>query len=139
MHFKKIGATLCLLTLSSINTALADGYLGLSYGTTSPDESGFEDDNGFDYAPDGNGGFVRIPEMYPDGTIVEEYQDAYGVANLRVGFDSADQGWGAYVLGENLFDEEYLIDVGNTGGAFGLATIIRGKPQMLKAGVYFKF
>ena len=47
MHFKKIGATLCLLTLSSINTALADGYLGLSYGTTSPDESGFEDDNGF--------------------------------------------------------------------------------------------
>ena len=99
----------------------------------------FEDDNGFDYAPDGNGGFVRIPEMYPDGTIVEEYQDAYGVANLRVGFDSADQGWGAYVLGENLFDEEYLIDVGNTGGAFGLATIIRGKPQMLKAGVYFKF
>ncbi|MEZ6011566.1 MAG: TonB-dependent receptor [Hyphomonas sp.] len=99
----------------------------------------FEDDNGFDYAADGNGGFVRTPEMYPDGTIVQEYQNAYGVANLRVGFDSASERWGAYVLGENLFDEEYLIDVGNTGGAFGLHTIIRGKPQMLKAGVYFKF
>lgn len=99
----------------------------------------FEDDNGFDYASSGNGGFVRIPEMYPDGTIVQEYQNAYGIANLRVGFDSASERWGAYVLGENLFDEEYLIDVGNTGGAFGLHTIIRGKPQMLKAGVYLKF
>jgi outer membrane receptor protein involved in Fe transport len=99
----------------------------------------FEDDNGFNYAADGNGGFVRTPEMYPDGTVVEEYQDAYGVANLRVGFDAASERWGVYVLGENIFDEEYLIDVGNTGGAFGLHTIIRGKPQMLKAGVYVKF
>jgi outer membrane receptor protein involved in Fe transport len=99
----------------------------------------FEDDNGFDYAADGNGGFIRTPEMYPDGTVVQEYQKAYGVANLRVAYDAASGGWGAYVLGENIFDEEYLIDVGNTGGAFGLHTIIRGKPQMVKAGVYFKF
>ena len=99
----------------------------------------FEDDNGYDYAADGNGGFVRIPETYPNGQVVDEHQDAYGVANLRVAFDSADQRWGVYVLGENVFDEEYLIDVGNTGGAFGLHTIIRGKPQMLKAGLYVKF
>ncbi|WP_341197888.1 TonB-dependent receptor [Hyphomonas chukchiensis] len=99
----------------------------------------FEDDNGYDYAADGNGGFVRIPETYPNGQVVDELQDAYGVANLRVAFDSADQRWGVYVLGENVFDEEYLIDVGNTGGAFGLHTIIRGKPQMLKAGLYVKF
>ena len=99
----------------------------------------FEDDNGFNYAADGNGGFVRTPETYPDGTVVQEYQKAYGVANLRVGFDAASERWGAYVLGENIFDEEYLIDVGNTGGAFGLHTIIRGKPQMVKAGVYIKF
>jgi iron complex outermembrane recepter protein len=99
----------------------------------------FEDDNGYNYAADGNGGFVRTPETYPDGTVVQEYENAYGVANLRVGYDSADDRWGAYVLGENVFDQEYLIDVGNTGGAFGLSTIIRGKPQMVKAGVYLKF
>ncbi|HAO36034.1 MAG TPA: hypothetical protein DCR96_16445, partial [Hyphomonas sp.] len=99
----------------------------------------FEDDNGYDYAADGAGGFARVRESYPDGTFVEEEQDAYGVANLRLGFDSADDAWGVYVLGENIFDEEYLIDVGNTGGAFGLHTIIRGKPQMLKAGAYIKF
>ena len=99
----------------------------------------FEDDNGFDYAADGNGGFVRRRETYPDGTPVVEETDAYGLVNLRAGFDSADERWGVYVLGENLLDEEYLIDVGNTGGAFGLHTIIRGKPQMLKAGAYVKF
>lgn len=99
----------------------------------------FEDDNGFDYAADGNGGFVRRRETYPDGTPVVEETDAYGLVNLRAGFDSADERWGVYVLGENLLDEEYLIDVGNTGGAFGLHTIIRGKPQMVKAGVYLKF
>ena len=99
----------------------------------------FEDDNGFDYAADGNGGFVRRRETYPDGTPVVEETDAYGLVNLRAGFDSASERWGVYVLGENLLDEEYLIDVGNTGGAFGLHTIIRGKPQMLKAGAYVKF
>ena len=99
----------------------------------------FEDDNGYNYAADGNGGFIRVREAYPDGTFVEEEQDAYGIANLRIGFDSADDQWGVYFLGENIFDEEYLIDVGNTGGAFGLHTIIRGKPQMLKAGAYIKF
>ncbi|ABI75605.1 TonB-dependent receptor [Hyphomonas neptunium ATCC 15444] len=99
----------------------------------------FEDDNGYDYAADGNGGFVRRRETYPDGTPVVEETGAYGLVNLRAGFDSADERWGVYVLGENLLDEEYLIDVGNTGGAFGLHTIIRGKPQMLKAGAYVKF
>ncbi|MEQ9507287.1 MAG: TonB-dependent receptor [Hyphomonas sp.] len=99
----------------------------------------FEDDNGFDYAADGNGGFIRVRETYPDGTPVVEEQGAYGLANLRVAFDSADDRWGVFASGENLLDEEYLIDVGNTGGAFGLHTIIRGRPQILKAGAYIKF
>ncbi len=99
----------------------------------------FEDDNGFDYAADGNGGFVRVRETYPDGTAVVEEQDAYGISSLRIAFDGANERWGIYAQGENIFDEEYLIDVGNTGGAFGLHTIIRGKPKMFKAGVYLKF
>lgn len=99
----------------------------------------FEDDNGYDYVADGNGGFTRVRETYPDGTPVVEETGAYGLVNLRAGFDSASERWGVYVQGENLLDKEYLIDVGNTGGAFGLHTIIRGKPQMLKAGAYVKF
>lgn len=99
----------------------------------------FEDDNGFDYIANGSGGFTRVRETYPDGTPVVEEEGAYGLVNLRIGFDSASERWGVYVQGDNLLDEEYLIDVGNTGGAFGLHTIIRGKPQMLKAGAYVKF
>ncbi len=99
----------------------------------------FEDDNGFDYAADGNGGFVRRRETYPDGTPVVEETGAYGLVNLRVAFDSASERWGVFATGENLLDEEYLIDVGNTGGAFGLHTIIRGRPQILKAGAYITF
>ncbi|MGE6696479.1 TonB-dependent receptor [Hyphomonas sp. NPDC076900] len=99
----------------------------------------FEDDNGFDYIANGDGGFTRVRETYPDGTAVVEETGAYGLVNLRAGFDSASERWGVYVQGDNLLDEEYLIDVGNTGGAFGLHTIIRGKPQMLKAGAYIKF
>ncbi len=44
-----------------------------------------------------------------------------------------------FASGENLLEKEYLIDVGNTGGAFGLHTLVRGRPQMLKAGAYVKF
>lgn len=99
----------------------------------------FEDDNGFDYVANGSGGFTRVRETYPDGTPVVEEQGAYGLVNLRIGFDSADDRWGLFATGENLLDKEYLIDVGNTGGAFGLHTIIRGRPQILKAGAYIKF
>ena len=99
----------------------------------------FEDDNGFDYIANGTGGFTRVRETYPDGTPVVEEQGAYGLVNLRIGFDSADDRWGLFASGENLLDKEYLIDVGNTGGAFGLHTIIRGRPQILKAGAYIKF
>lgn len=99
----------------------------------------FEDDNGFDYIANGSGGFTRVRETYPDGTPVVEEQGAYGLVNLRLGFDSADDRWGLFATGENLLDKEYLIDVGNTGGAFGLHTIIRGRPQILKAGAYIKF
>lgn len=99
----------------------------------------FEDDNGFDYIANGSGGFTRVRETYPDGTAVVEEEGSYGLVNLRVGYDSAGDRWGVYVQGDNLLDKEYLIDVGNTGGAFGLHTIIRGKPQMLKAGAYVKF
>ena len=99
----------------------------------------FEDDNGFNFATNGAGGFDRIPEAYPDGQIVQESQEAYGIANMRLGFDSANERWGAYFTAENLFDKEYLIDVGNIGGAFGLHTIIRGKPRIVKGGLYVKF
>ena len=40
---------------------------------------------------------------------------------------------------DNLFDEEYIIDAGNTGDAFGIPTFIAGSPRMvgLRVGASF--
>lgn len=115
------------------------GTLSITPSYVWKDQQYFEDDNGFDYVSNGSGGFNRVRETYPDGTPVVEEQGAYGLVNLRLAFDSSDERWGLFASGENLLDKEYLIDVGNTGGAFGLHTIIRGRPQILKAGAYIKF
>ena len=32
---------------------------------------------------------------------------------------------------ENLFDQQYLIDAGNTGGSFGIPTFVAGEPRRL--------
>jgi len=57
-------------------------------------------------------------------------QDAYGLASLRAGWESAEGGWRITAFADNLFDEEYLIDRGNTGQNINSATNIRGLPQM---------
>ena len=60
-------------------------------------------------------------------------QDGYGVANLRVGWRSPKGRWEITARADNLFDEHYLIDAGNTGGSFGIPTFIAGDPRRLGA------
>lgn len=56
-------------------------------------------------------------------------QDGYGIANLRVGWRSAKGRWEVSAHAENLFDKDYIIDAGNTGGSFGIPTFIAGLPR----------
>ncbi len=35
---------------------------------------------------------------------------------------------GVELFADNLFDEEFLIDAGNTGGGLGIPTFVRGNP-----------
>ena len=54
-------------------------------------------------------------------------QDEYFLVN----FDAAltlENGVELQYYIKNAFDEEYLIDAGNTGDAFGIPTFISGKP-----------
>lgn len=60
--------------------------------------------------------------------VQDEYQDAYGLLNLRVRYQPASGNWGVEAFGENLLDEEYIKDAGNTGDALGLPTFIAGRP-----------
>jgi outer membrane receptor protein involved in Fe transport len=39
----------------------------------------------------------------------------------------------------NLFDKEYLIDAGNTGGGLGIPTNVRGMPRIAGVRVYYEF
>ncbi len=66
--------------------------------------------------------------------IVDEFQDAYGLLNLRLSYAPDDADWKVEAFGSNLLDEEYIKDAGNTGDAFGIATFIAGEPRYYGLG-----
>ncbi len=53
--------------------------------------------------------------------------------NLRLNYASADQRWGITAYVDNVFDQSYVIDAGNTGGVFGTPTFIAGPPRFYGA------
>ncbi|WAC59289.1 TonB-dependent receptor [Brevundimonas sp. SL130] len=68
--------------------------------------------------------------------VQDEYQDAYGLLNLRVRYTPEGGAWGVEAFGENVLDEEYIKDAGNTGDALGMPTFIAGRPAAY--GLVFK-
>jgi iron complex outermembrane receptor protein len=68
--------------------------------------------------------------------VQDEYQDAYGLLNLRVRYTPEGGNWGVEAFGENVLDEEYIKDAGNTGDALGMPTFIAGRPAAY--GLVFK-
>jgi outer membrane receptor protein involved in Fe transport len=57
-------------------------------------------------------------------------QPAYGLASARLGIAS-DNNWAVSLYTSNLFDKEYLVDAGNTGGGFGNPTFVAGSPRFI--------
>ncbi|RYG09886.1 MAG: TonB-dependent receptor, partial [Caulobacteraceae bacterium] len=68
--------------------------------------------------------------------IQDESQDAYGLLNLRVRYIPDSGAWGVEAFGENVLDEEYIKDAGNTGDGLGMPTFIAGRPASY--GLVFK-
>lgn len=66
-------------------------------------------------------------------------QDDYGLLNLRAGVRLLDGQVTVEGYAENLLDEEYLIDAGNTGQAFGVPTYISGPPRFIGIRVSGQF
>lgn len=66
-------------------------------------------------------------------------QSGYGLVNATLRFEDANGRFHAELYGNNLLDEEYLIDAGNTGGSFGIPTFIAGSPALygLRLGVTY--
>lgn len=71
---------------------------------------------------------LQANNFVPD-LVQDEYQDAYGLLNLRVRYVPQSGNWALEAFGENLLDEEYIKDAGNTGDALGLPTFIAGRPM----------
>lgn len=67
--------------------------------------------------------------FFENGNPAEFSQDGYGLFSTRVGVEQADGSWRAEVFVKNAFDEEYIIDAGNTGLSFGSPTFIAGAPR----------
>jgi outer membrane receptor protein involved in Fe transport len=66
-------------------------------------------------------------------------QEAYGTANLRVGWRSPQNRWEVTARAENLFDKNYVIDGGNVGGSFGIPTFIAGDPRRVGIETTFRW
>ncbi len=56
-------------------------------------------------------------------------QDAVTLFNARAGFSFADDKYEISGFVRNASNEDYLLDAGNTGGAFGVATFIPAEPR----------
>ncbi|WP_299597798.1 TonB-dependent receptor [uncultured Microbulbifer sp.] len=64
--------------------------------------------------------------------IANQYEeDAVDLLSLRAGIAASDHNWALTLAASNLLDEEYIMDAGNTGGAFGFPTYIEGAPRMI--------
>ncbi len=57
-------------------------------------------------------------------------QDAYSLLNVKAGLTYKNK-YNVSFVASNLLDEAYIIDAGNTGGAFGIPTFIAGPPRLL--------
>ena len=66
-------------------------------------------------------------------------QDTYSLTDVSVKLlqDNSKFAYELYV--NNLFDKEFLIDAGNTGGGLGIPTFVRGMPRFAGVRVYYEF
>jgi outer membrane receptor protein involved in Fe transport len=81
---------------------------------------------------------LQTTAFVPD-TLVDEFQDSYGLLNLRVRYVPTDANWSVEAFGDNLLDEEFIKDAGNTGDSLGLPTFIAGEPQTYGVNVSVRY
>ncbi len=66
-------------------------------------------------------------------------QGPVALVNVRGGIETRDGRWQLLGFARNALGKEYLIDAGNTGGAFGIPTFIRGLPALYGVEAAFRF
>jgi iron complex outermembrane recepter protein len=79
----------------------------------------------------------RIFFEVPNNPLIA--QDAVTIVNARAGVSFGDDRFEIAGFIRNAFDENYLLDAGNTGGAFGIPTFIPAEPQFYGVEVSASF
>jgi len=69
------------------------------------------------------------PQALVADNMQDELQDGYALVNARLGYVWRDQ-FRIEGFVNNLLDESYIKDAGNTGDGLGLATFIAGEPRI---------
>lgn len=90
----------------------------------------FDDDNDRPELQTGN----FVPDL-----IQDEFQDSYGLLNLRIRYVPVSGAWGIEAFGDNILDERYVKDAGNTGDALGMPTFIAGRPATYGVGFTLRY
>ncbi|MDP3079898.1 MAG: TonB-dependent receptor [Brevundimonas sp.] len=81
---------------------------------------------------------LQTTNFVPD-TVVDEVQESYGLLNLGIRYAPSAGNWGVELFGDNLLDEEYIKDAGNTGDSLGLPTFIAGEPRTYGATLSVRY
>ena len=66
-------------------------------------------------------------------------QDAYWITDASVMLNRKGSSIKYELYADNVFDEDYLIDAGNTGGGIGIPTYVPGMPMIAGVRVYVDF
>lgn len=81
---------------------------------------------------------VRSTAAFSD-TTVDEFQKPFGLLSARLGFTPASGPWSIALVGDNLLDEKYVVDAGNTGDAFGIPTFVGGSRRTVRVDFSLNF
>lgn len=68
--------------------------------------------------------------FFEESNLDAESQKGYGVLDGRIGLEFPRKKLSFTFFMNNILDEEYLIDAGNTGRNFGIPTFVAGAPRM---------
>ncbi len=88
--------------------------------------------------------FIRPTYTYKSKVFFEETnlpdisQDGYGLLNIRTGL-IMNKKYELNLYMTNTLNEEFIVDAGNTGGAFGIPTFIAGAPRFYGFQISAKF
>jgi outer membrane receptor protein involved in Fe transport len=77
---------------------------------------------------------LQTDHILPD-TKQDELQKQYGLMSARLTYRPDDADWTVGAFVNNVFDQKYIKDAGNTGDTFGIPTFISGEPRFF--GVTF--